>query len=94
MVRSVRPKGTISIVHRPEALGEILHGLEGRAGDVRVCPLFPRAGAAAHRVLVQATRASRAPFQLLPGLALQGPDGRYCDAAEAVLRRGEGFALG
>lgn len=93
LVRSVRPRGSISLVHRPEALGEILPALAGRAGDVRVCPLFPRPGAPAHRVLVQALKASRAPFQLLPGLALQGPDGRYCAAAEAVLRGGGAFDL-
>lgn len=93
LVRCLRPRGTLTLVHRPEALGEILNGLAGRAGDVRVCPLFPRSGAPAHRVLVQAVKASRAPFRLLPGLALQGDDGQYCPAAEAVLRHGEAFEL-
>ncbi len=93
LIRSVKPRGTITFVHRPDVLGEILLGLEGRAGDVTVCPLYPRADAPAHRVLVQAVKANRAPFRLLPGLALQGSDGKYCPSADAVLRHGAPFPL-
>lgn len=93
LVRSVRPRGTLTLVHRPDALADILNGLAGRAGNVTLCPLFPRADAPAHRVLVQAVKASRAPFRLLPGLVLQDADGKYCAGAEAVLRHGEAFDL-
>jgi tRNA1(Val) A37 N6-methylase TrmN6 len=78
--------GSLTMVHRAEALGAILSALGGRFGGVRVLPLHPREGAAAHRILVQAFRGSRAPLTLLPGLPLAGADGRYLPAIEAVLR--------
>ena len=93
LVRCLKPRGTLTLVHRPEALSKILQVLEGRAGNVQVCPLFPRANAPAHRVLVQAVKANRAPFQLLPGLVLQDAKNKYCAKAEAVLRYGEAFHL-
>jgi len=94
LVRCLKPRGTLTLVHRPEALAVILAGLEGRAGAVSLRPLYPRPGAPAHRVLVRAVKASRAPLRLLPGLALQDEGGRYSKAAEAVLRHGEAFDLG
>ncbi len=91
MVRCVRPGGSISMVHRPGALGEIINALTGRAGQIRILPLFPRPGAAAIRIIVQARKASRAPLAILPGLALQDETGSYCPRAEAVLRMGKSF---
>ncbi len=93
MVRCARPGGSISMVHRPEAIAEIINALAGRAGKVRVLPLFPRPGAAAIRIIVQARKASRAPLAILPGLALQDESGSYCPRAEAVLRAGKSFLL-
>jgi len=60
--------------------------MRARCGGVRVFPLWPRAGQAARRVIVRARKGGRAPLVLAPGLVLHGPDGRYTEAAEAVLR--------
>jgi tRNA1(Val) A37 N6-methylase TrmN6 len=93
LIRSLKPGGALTLVHRPESLGQILTALEGRAGNIRIAPLFPRPGAPAHRILVQATKASRAPLKLLPGLVLQDQTGAYCAAANAVLRKGAAYPL-
>ena len=93
MVRCARPGASISMIHRPEALAEIINALEGRAGALRILPLFPRPGAPAIRIIVQARKASRAPLAILSGLALQDETGRYSSRAEAVLRMGESFLL-
>lgn len=85
--RFVGPHGTLSVIHRADRLGDLLSGLAGRGlGEVRVLPLWPKAGQAAGRVVVRARRGSRAPLELLPGLVLHDEDGRYTAQADDVLR--------
>lgn len=93
MAAMARPRGTISIVQRPEHLPAIIEALGKRAGDIRVAPLFPRPGAVASLVIVQGIKGSRAGLQLLPGLVLHGQGNGFTDAAEAVLRHGDSFLL-
>jgi tRNA1(Val) A37 N6-methylase TrmN6 len=88
------PKGRLTLVHRPDSLTMLLKLLERRFGDIAVFPLFPRAGQPATRIIVQGTKGSRAGLSLLPGLVLHEADGRYTDAAEAVLRGGEALTPG
>jgi len=88
------PKGTLTVIHRADCLGELLPLLQDRFGDVAIFPLFPKAGEPATRVLVKGRKGSRAGSRLLPGLTLHGPDGAYTAQAEAVLRGGEALRLG
>jgi len=94
MTGLVRPRGSLTLVHRADALEALLAAFQGRAGALRIMPLFPRAGAPATRILVQGIKGSRAPLTLLSGLALHGNGDAFTPAAEAVLRNGEGLALG
>jgi tRNA1(Val) A37 N6-methylase TrmN6 len=94
LVRMMAAKGTLTLIHLPERLPELLSLLEGRCGAISVFPLFPTACAAASRFIVQAKKGSRAPLRLLPGLVLHGPGGAYTSQAEAVLREGKGLDLG
>jgi tRNA1(Val) A37 N6-methylase TrmN6 len=93
LVRMAAPKGTLTLIHLPERLPDLLSLLEGRCGGVTIYPLFPTEGAPATRVIVQAKKASRAPLRLLPGLVLHGPGGAYTAEAEAVLREGAALEL-
>ena len=88
------PKALLTLIHRPDCLGELLRLLEGRFGDVTVFPLFARSGEPATRIIVQAEKGSRAGLSLLPGLVLHQENGSYTDEAEAVLRGGEALDLG
>jgi tRNA1(Val) A37 N6-methylase TrmN6 len=87
------PNALLTLIHRPDCLGELLALLEGRFGDVAVFPLFPKKDEAATRIVVQAKKGSRAGLSLLPGLKLHEEDGRYSAEAEAVLRHGEALRL-
>jgi tRNA1Val (adenine37-N6)-methyltransferase len=71
----------------PEALAAL-----GQRG-INLLPLWPRAGLAAKRVILLARKGSRAPFALLPGLALHEADGRYTAQSEAILRDGAALAM-
>jgi tRNA1(Val) A37 N6-methylase TrmN6 len=89
----VAARGTVSLVYKAEMLGRLLKLMEERFGDIRVAPLHPRQGAAATRVIVQGVKGSKAPLQLLQGLVLHEPSGRFTPEADAVLRNGAAWRL-
>lgn len=84
----LRPKGRLVMIHRADRLSDILAALHKGAGDIRILPIFPKAGQAARRVIVDAGKGRQSPDTLLPGLVLHQDDGAYTSAAEDVLRRG------
>jgi len=84
----LRTGGGLTLVHRADRVDEILSLLSKRFGGVTIFPLWPAAGKSAKRVLIAATRGSKAPAAIAPGLILHGPDGAFTDDAEAVLRDG------
>ena len=82
----LKPGGLFGVVHRPQALPEIMHAATGRFGEVRIMPVRPSAWTPASRVLVRSRRGSRAPLQILPGLVLHQADGSWTAEADAILR--------
>lgn len=84
--RLLRPGGSIAIIHRAEALAEILAGLATGFGAVVIRPIHPLADRPAIRVVVTAVLNSRKPAELLPAFVVNGPDGRLTEASEAVHR--------
>ena len=91
-MKRVASGGSLTAILRADRLNEALTALP--LGGIRVLPLWPRTGEAARRVLVQARKASRAPLQLLPGLALHDETGAYTPDADAILRGERALALG
>jgi tRNA1(Val) A37 N6-methylase TrmN6 len=90
--RALKPRGTLTLVHRADRLPEILAALSG-FGGILIFPLWPKPGRAAKRILVQASKGSKQPPALLPGLVLHREDGAYTPEADAVLRDGAGLTL-
>jgi tRNA1(Val) A37 N6-methylase TrmN6 len=88
-----RPGGTVTLIHRAEALQEILAAMCKRFGGAVVLPIRPREGQSASRVLVQAVKGSRAPLELRPGLVLHDGGHGFRPEVEAILRRGAPLAL-
>lgn len=84
----LRPKGRLTVIHRADRLADILAALGGRAGEIRVLPLYPRPGRSAVRVIVTARRGARTPLEVLPGLVMHDAQGAYQETVEAVLRGG------
>ena len=83
--------GTFTAILRADRLGEALAALPERG--ITVFPLWPRAGVAAKRVILQAQQGSRTPLVMAAGLVLHQDDGRYTPEADAVLRDGMGLEL-
>ncbi|HWX85228.1 MAG TPA: methyltransferase [Xanthobacteraceae bacterium] len=91
--RLLHADGVVTLIWRADGLADVLAALGKDFGPITVLPVHPKPGAAAIRVLVRATKGSRAPLKLLPGLLLAETDGKPTAAAEAVLRKGEALSL-
>ena len=91
--RLLHSAGTLTLIWRADGLADVLAALDARFGGLAVLPVHGRAGQPAIRVLVHASRGSRAPLSLLPGLLLNDEDGRPTAEAESVLRDGAALPL-
>ena len=91
--RLLRPRGTLSLIWRADWLADVLEALKPAFGAATVLPIYAKPGESAIRVLVRATKASRSPLQLLPGLVLHDQTGHATVAADAILRAGEALPL-
>lgn len=85
--------GTLTVIHRADALGQLLAALSGRFGGVRILPVHARTGETAGRVVVWAVKGSKAPLTLLPGLILQDVDGSYLPDIESIFRHGAALKI-
>ena len=94
LAAGLRRGGTLSLVLPAASLAAGCAAL-AQAGcpEIRLLPLWPRAGSAAKLVILCAVRGGGGAGAVLPGLVLHEADGRYTAAAEDVLRRGAGLAV-
>lgn len=90
--RLLKPGGLIAIIHRAEALPELLSGLETGFGALAIRPVHAFAERPAIRVIVTAVLNSRKPAELLPAFVINGPDGRLTPSSDAVHRGRAGLA--
>ena len=81
-------KGVVTLIHRADRLDDIIRGLGGKFGGITVCPLWPRAGVPAKRLIIRARKGLATPFTLTAGLVLHADSGDYTAEAGAVLRGG------
>lgn len=86
--RCLAAKGMLCLIHRPEALADLLAALAKGFGAAEILPVHPRPDRPAVRLLVRAVKGRRTPPVVLPGLVLAGVDGMPTPEAEAVLRDG------
>jgi tRNA1(Val) A37 N6-methylase TrmN6 len=91
--RLLQPRGTLALIWRADGLADVLEALDRSFGAVTLLPVYPKADEPAVRILVRATKASRAPLAIVPGLVLNDASRHPTSEAEAVLRRGATLAL-
>lgn len=88
-----RPGGTVTLIHRADALPRLLDAIGGRFGGLVLFPLFARAGGPAIRLIIQGTKGSRRPLQMRPGMVLHRDDGGFTEEADAILRHARALTL-
>jgi len=85
--RALKPKGRVFIIHRADALANLLTSLSNGFGDIAIKPVQPRSDTPAKRVLVSARKGTKAPLTLLPPLILHDDaGGKYSAEADTILR--------
>ncbi|ONG51231.1 N-6 DNA methylase [Pseudoroseomonas deserti] len=85
LAKPLAHRGSLTFVLPASRAAEAAAGLRAaRCAEVFFHPLWPRAGQAAKRLLIQGRRGGRGPDRLLPGLALHEGDG-WSTAATALL---------
>jgi len=104
--RRLKPKGTMTMIHRAEALGEALEALNAHGfGAIEVIPLWSRSGRAAKRVILRAIKGAGGEMKLSAGLVIhaaahhgrqnggQGGAGQkdLTTAAKLILEKGVGL---
>lgn len=91
--RLLWPGGHLAIIHRAEALPELLAALSPGFGALTIRPVQAFAGRPAVRVIVSAVLNSKKPAALLPAFVLNGPDGRLTPESDAVHRGRQRLAV-
>jgi tRNA1(Val) A37 N6-methylase TrmN6 len=87
MLFAAKPRGHVVILHRAAELAGLLAGLDRRAGEITILPIWPKPGEPAKRVLVKARKGLRpGPVRLLAGLCLHGEDGALTARTDAALK--------
>lgn len=84
--RLLRPGGRLVLIHRAEALAEVLGCLVTGFGAVAVRPVHALADRPAIRIVVTAVLGSKKPAALLPAFVLNHPDGGFTPESEALHR--------
>jgi tRNA1(Val) A37 N6-methylase TrmN6 len=87
----VKPGGTVTAILPASRRNGMIEA--GAGHGAVVFPLFPRAGEAVKRDIVQLRKSSKEPVRRAAGLILHEADGRNTQAAEAILRHGAGLKL-
>ncbi len=93
MVTMASADASVTIVHRADALSDLLAALDRRIGDIAVLPIHSKAGGEATRVLVQGRKGSRSPLRIRPGMVMHDAEGGFAPPAEQILRNGAGLVL-
>ena len=85
-LKHLRAKGTFTMIHRPQMLGQILMILEQKLGAIEIIPIFPKAGHNAKRIIIRGVLGSKKPSQLCPGITLHTQSDKPTFSATKVLR--------
>lgn len=87
-LRLLKSGGSLTMIHRADAVDRIIRAMGGSFGAVEIIPLWPRQGVEAKRVIVRAVKDRKTPARLHAGLVLHDMDGSYTPQAEKILREG------
>ena len=89
----VKPKGTVTFIHRADRLDEILSYFLGKLGNIIVYPLWPGKNKPAKRVLIRGVKNTHGALKIMPGMILHNDDGKFTSEADAVLRQAMGINM-
>ncbi len=87
-LKHIRSKGTFTMIHRPEMLGEILMILEQKLGAIEIIPIYSKANQAAKRIIIRGILNSKKATAVCPGITMHTHHDKPTSSATRVLRQG------
>lgn len=81
-------KGTFTMIHRPEMLGEILMILEQKLGAIEIIPIYSKTGQPAKRIIVRGQLGSKKQTTLCPCITMHTQNDKPTPSAARLLRQG------
>lgn len=90
-LKMLKPFGYLYFIHRTEAINEFITALHGKAGGIKIIPIYSKQNQNAKRVMLIAQKDSKTPSIILPPFYTHHEDGSYTKAAEQILRLGKSF---
>ena len=87
-LKHIRAKGTFTMIHRPEMLGEILMILEQKLGGIEIIPIYSKVGQPAKRIIIRGQLGSKKPTTIHAGIVLHTQNDRPTLSATQLLRDG------
>lgn len=90
-LRLLKSHGSLTMIHRADAVDRIIAAMGKSFGAVEIIPLWPKRGRDAKRVIIRAIKDRKSPATFHAGLVLHNQDGTYTDAANQILRDGQGL---
>lgn len=91
--RALMPNGSVTAIHKADALDEIIAACSNRFGALIIKPVHAFATKPAIRVLVRGIKGSRKPLSIAPPLILHSAPGQFTSDLNAILREGRGLHL-
>ncbi len=78
--------GILTLILPPLHLGNCIQVLEGKVGDLKILPLWPKPMREAVRLIVQGRKGAKGGAKIFPGLVLHEQSGGYTKKAEEILK--------
>lgn len=91
--RVARPGGTLTTIHKADAITDLLDAFGRRFGAIRVKPVYARVGEPAIRVIVSGIKGSRGRPEIRPPIVLHGDGHGFTPELSAILREGAPLAM-
>ena len=88
-LKHLKSKGSFSMIHRPEMIGEILSVLEKKLGKIEIFPIQTKLESPATRIIIRGILGAKTPLKLYPPLVMHNVDGSRSKLAEKILRKGQ-----
>lgn len=90
-VHWVRQGGTLTMIHRADALDEILQLMDRRFGAIEIWPIYSKPSEPAIRVIVRGIRNRKTPLVIKPPIILFDDKGQPSEQSNGLLRDGAGL---
>lgn len=88
-LKMLKPYGFLYLIHRAEALDNILNILHHKTGNIHVIPIYSKEGQRAKRVMIKAQKDSKSPLIIEPPLIIHDQNNGYTKKAKDILRSGQ-----